>query len=106
MDNKLDKNKLREGLLMEQATYNPVTNGDVNSNSWNPCTNGQFMLGVGSPSYDAPCLWAGTINSSTQPQWSGPSFFGGVCDVTSSSQICLVYDTFSSSFITADPILL
>ena len=96
-------NKITKGLLMEQSTYNPVTNGDINSGSWNPCTNGQFMLGYGSAQYSAPCYWGGTINSSSQPMWSLPPFIGGVCDVTSSNQVCLVYDTFSSSFLTADP---
>ena len=97
------KNIIQEGLLLEQAAYNPVTSGDVTNVSWDPCTNSQFMLGVGGSGYITPCLWVGQIDISTYgppASWTWPVAWGGACDNTS-SQVCLAYDP-NHGFLTSD----
>ena len=96
------KNIIKEGLLLEQAAYDPVTSSDVTNVLWDPCTNPQFMLGDGQGNY-VGCSWAGQIDISSYgapPFWDWPVPWGGACSNTS-NEVCLAYDP-AHGFITSD----
>jgi len=99
------RNSNTKGLLLEQGTvYDPTPNGtgDVNSGSWDPCANQQFMLGDGQASYTG-CVWEGVVDIVANPNWSDPPFMmtGGVCNYASADDVCVIYDN-TYGFLTAD----